>query len=159
MPTPTERQRMIDTVRELPARLEAAVMGLGERQMDDPGEGGEWSVRQIVHHLADSHMNLFSRVKLALTEEKPTLKPYDQEAWAKLPDVTSVPIDASLSILQGLHQRAVALFSGLPEEAWSRSVIHPERGVLTVENLLTTFVGHGQAHLDQIAAVRKTQGW
>jgi hypothetical protein len=159
MPTAAERQQMIARVRELPARVEAGVMGLSQQQLDASGEGGGWSVRQIVHHLADAHMNLLTRVKLGLTEEKPTIKPYDQEAWAKLADVTSMPLDASLSILQGLHQRAAVLFASLPEDAWSRQVIHPERGLLSVADLLGTFAEHGQVHLDQMAAVRKTHGW
>ncbi len=150
---------MVARIREFPARLESAVGGLSEVQMDEPGGDGEWSVRQVVHHLADAHMNGFIRMKLVLTEEKPILKPYDQERWAELPDTTRVPIDPSLEILRGLHERWSSLLEGLPESAWQRSGVHLEAGLLTLDSLLSTFVGHGENHLQQIAQIRAAIRW
>ncbi len=154
MATAVERREMIARIRELPARLEAAVGGLSDAQLDEPGGEGEWSVRQVVHHLADAHMNGFIRMKLVLTEEKPILKPYDQERWAQLPDTTRVPIEPSMEILKGLHERWSVLLEGLPESAWHRPGVHLEAGLLTLDGLLSTFVGHGENHLQQIAKIR-----
>jgi uncharacterized damage-inducible protein DinB len=154
MTTVVERREMIARLRELPARLEAAVGGLSDAQLDEPEGEGEWSVRQVVHHLADANMNGFIRMKLVLTEEKPILKPYDQEKWAQLPDTTRVPIELSLEILRGLHERWSALLEGLPESAWQRSGVHLENGLQTLDDLLFAFVGHGENHLQQIAKIR-----
>ncbi len=155
----TERQEMVEKVRQLPAAVEAAVEGLDDRQLDTAPGAGEWSIRQVVHHLADSHMNLFIRMKLTLTEERPTLRPYDQERWAELPDTTSLPISASLQLLKGLHQRAVGLLEAVPEDGWQRSAFHPEVGEVNLTQLLATLAGHGENHLRQMAKIRAANGW
>lgn len=116
-------------------------------------------MRQVVHHLADAHMNAFARTKLVITEAKPILKPYDQEKWAELPDSTGVPIELSLSILRGLHRRWAVLLQGLPEEAWRRQGVHLQNGLQALEDMLAIYVRHGDAHLEQIAKIRRANGW
>ncbi len=154
MATAAERQQKISRIRELPAKLEEAVAGLSEQQLDAPGGGEEWSIRQIVHHLADAHLNAFLRTKLILTEEKPILKPFDQEAWARLHDTMGLPIGPSLQIIRGLHERWSALLASLPESAWDRVGIHLERGIMTTGELLEIYSHHGEDHLRQIARIR-----
>ncbi len=159
MATAAERQERIASLRDLPARVEALVKDLSEAQLDAPEREGEWSVRQVVHHLADAHMHGIIRMKLVATEDKPILKPYDQEAWARLADTASVPLEPSLAILKGVHTRWVVLLESLSEEAWSRSGVHLEGGLLTLDDLLSTFARHCQVHLDQIRKIRAANGW
>ncbi|MBI3943242.1 MAG: putative metal-dependent hydrolase [Chloroflexi bacterium] len=151
MHTPVERQQMISQIRQLPATLTAAVASLNSAQLDASSAPGEWTARQIVHHLADSHMNGFIRMKLMLTEEHPPLKPYNQEAWAASPDVTAADIRSSLAILEGLHSRWCALMESLQEVDWRRTAFHPERGVVTLDDQLTIYARHGNDHLAQIS--------
>jgi hypothetical protein len=113
----------------------------------------------VVHHLADSHLNAFIRMKLIVTEEKPTLKPYDQNAWAALSDTTQMPVGASLEILRGLHGRWCTLLESVPESAWSRLAFHPERGELTLESQVNTYAGHGDKHVEHIMSLRRARGW
>ncbi len=153
-----ERLKKIASIRNLPVVLEASIKGLGDTQLDIPYRSGGWTVRQVVHHLADSHLNAFIRMKLILTEEKPTLKPYDQDEWANLPD-SSMPIGSSLAIIRGLHERWVSLLEAVSESSWNRSALHPEIGEVTLESLLLTYAGHGQNHVQQIKALRTTNGW
>lgn len=153
-----ERLEKIASIRNLPGVLEASVKGLGDTQLDTPYRAGGWTVRQVVHHVADSHLNAFIRMKLILTEEKPTLKPYDQDKWAKLPD-SSMPLGSSLGIIRGLHERWVSLLKSVPESSWNRSALHPEDGEVTLEGLLLTYAAHGQNHVQQIKALRTTNGW
>ncbi len=157
--TTVERREMIARIRELPARIETMVAGLDERQLDAPGGEGEWSVRQVVHHLADAHMNGFVRMKMVITEKKPILKPFGQEEWAELPDTTGLPIDPSLAILRGIHERWGVLLESLPEQAWQRQGVHLERGLLSLDDLLATFARHGEDHLEQMAKIRQANGW
>ena len=159
MLTATERNQMIAKIRGLPAAVETAVRGLNEKQLDTPYREGGWTVRQVVHHLADSHMNAFVRAKLMLTEEKPTLKPYDQEKWAVLKDTIGTPIQSSLSILRGVHDRWTILFETLQESGWGRLAFHPENGDITVEDLLTSYARHGENHLGQITKLKAEKGW
>ncbi len=149
--TNDERAALVAKIAALPQQLEEAVRSLTPQQLTSRPLAGEWSVAQNVHHLADSHMNSFIRVKLMLTEENPMFKPYDQEAWAELPDATSSDIGESLDLLRGLHKRWVRLYAHLPEAAWSRTGTNPESGrTYTMEDILRTYAGHGEAHLDQI---------
>ncbi len=159
MLTPAERQAMIAKIRALPAAVEAAVLDLQEGQLDTPYREGGWTVRQVVHHLADSHLNGFIRIKLILTEERPTLKPYDQEAWAKTSEAAEAPIFSSLAILRGLHDRMSLLLDGLPESSFSRSAFHPEIGEVTLDAWLATLVRHGDNHLHHILTLRSARGW
>jgi hypothetical protein len=150
MTTVAERQAMMDEIRQLPARLEELVKDLSNDQLEAPSGEGEWTVRQVVHHLADSHMNSFIRLKLILTEDKPTLKPYNQEAWALLPDTHQFPIQPTLQILHGLHRRWIALFETVGEADWGRAGFHPEIGQVTVEDLLDIYATHCREHIAQI---------
>lgn len=152
--TPTTEQRLrqirIEKIRDLPAQLEALVQNLSDVDLNTHFIEGEWTVAQNVHHLADSHMNSFIRLKLILTEDKPTLKPYYQEKWAELPDSHDLPVASSLALLKGLHERWCVLLDHLQEQDWTRCGMHPEVGVITPDDLLRTYAGHGEGHLDQI---------
>ena len=150
---------MIDAIAALPGQVESAIHGLNDSQLDTQYREGGWTVRQVVHHLADSHMNAFIRMKLILTEEKPTLKPYDQDLWAALSDVRAVPPDSSLSILRGLHERWTLLLRSVPEKDWSRSAIHPEHGEVTLQSMLKTYSAHGAKHVETILALRRARKW
>jgi hypothetical protein len=149
MSTPAERQALISSIRNFPQELEILVGKYAETQLGVPVRNGEWTIRQIVHHLADAHFNGFIRMKLVLTETKPILKPYDQDAWARLGDM-KLPIQPSFAILQGLHARWATLLASLPESSWERAGIHLENGLVTLDNLLALYAGHGQTHLEQI---------
>jgi hypothetical protein len=148
--TEAQRREMIEEIRALPARLRERVSGLTDAQLTTHFLAGEWTVAQNVHHLADSHMNSFIRIRLILTEDHPTLKPYDQDLWAELADSGTVALEESLGILEGLHARWVRMFESLDEAAWLRSGLHPETGEVTVEDMLRIYAAHGQGHIDQI---------
>jgi len=150
MLTQSERNGLIAKIASLPEQLTALVRDLSAEQLTTHYLPNEWSVAQNVHHLADSHMNSFIRFKLILTENRPTLKPYDQDAWAVRADADNVAIQSSLALLQGLHRRWVTLLESLQESEWSRSGLHPEVGEVSVEDLLHTYAAHGEGHLDQI---------
>lgn len=147
------RQILIDQIREFPNVLEAAVKHLNVAQLQEHTLPGEWSVQQIVHHLADSHMNSVIRLKLILTMERPPLQAYPQEIWAELADVDQTPIDDSLSILRGLHHRWAAVFESLEEHQWQRIGLHTEDGEVSVHDLLVSYANHCEIHLDQIRRV------
>jgi len=157
--TAAERREKIGKIRDLPDAVEAAVKGLSDQQLDTPYREGGWSIRQVVHHLADSHMNAFVRMKLMVTENRPTLKPYDQDAWAGLPDSSRLPVQSSLAIIRGLHERWAALLEDLPERDWTRTALHPERGEVTMEGTLSTYAGHGANHVRQITGLRQEKSW
>ena len=150
---------MISEIETLPSQLEEAVRGLDDSQLDTPYRAGGWTVRQVVHHVADSHMNAFIRMKLILTEENPTLKPYDQDRWAAQADVSGVPVERSLEIVRGLHARWVLLLRAAGEAAWQRPAHHPERGKVTLEDMLKTYSGHGRKHVGHITSLRRARGW
>jgi hypothetical protein len=151
--SPAERQERIEILRRFPAQLEARVRDLSAEDLTTQYMAEEWTVQQIVHHLADSHMNSIIRLKLILTEDYPPLKPYYQEIWAELPDTHNVPIALSLKILEGVHARFVALFESLTDEQWSRKGFHAENGDYTPDDILTIYSDHGQIHIDQINKV------
>jgi hypothetical protein len=154
MLTPTERKQRIAHMEELPAALESSIAGLSDAQLDTtPGEG-EWSVRQIIHHVADSHLVGFARMKLVLTETKPILKPYNQDAWVHLADA-ALPPKMSIEILSGLHARWSVMLASLPDESWGRTGIHLDNGLMTLDDLLEVYARHGDAHLAQIAKTRQ----
>jgi len=160
MPSMTEHAKLIDKIRQLPTQAEAAVRNLSEKQLDTPYGPGKWTVRQVVHHLADSHMNAFIRMKLALLENHPTIKPYEQTDWATTQEALHAPVELSLSILRGLHGRWATLLESLPEDSWSRAAFHPERKCdLTLADFLRLYSHHGENHVGQITGLRKAQGW
>ncbi len=153
-----ERERLIATIAALPERLEALVAGLSPDELTTPFLAGEWSVAQNVHHLVDSHMNSYVRCKLILTEGRPALKPYDQDAWAALPDGSEADISVSLAILRGLHERWTRFWRALPDEAWARVGLHPENGPMSLDDILRAYAEHGEGHLDQIRRTLAARG-
>lgn len=158
MSTISERQAMIAKIQKLPEQLEAIVKGLSEQQLDTPYREGGWTARQVVHHLVDSHANAFSRMKLVLTEDKPILKGYHQELWAELADY-QLPIQPSLAIIQGLHERWTALLNSITESQWGRTGMHTESGEVSLDNLLVTYSNHGEKHVGHIRKLRTDKSW
>jgi DinB superfamily len=154
-----ERAALIRAIAEAPAALRAAVAGLTDAQLDTPYRPGGWTVRQVVHHLPDSHMNAYVRLKLALTEESPVVKPYDEERWAELPDVRLARVETSLILLEAMHERWVMVLQALGPAEWKRQLLHPERGVLSVDDLLGTYAWHGRHHVAHVTSLRARQGW
>ena len=149
-----EQQKQLEIIAQLPQNLVALVQDLSEEQLKAETIEGEWSVQQIVHHLADSHMNSFIRLKLILTEDNPPLKPYQEPLWAKTADVSDVPIAASIKLLEGLHQRWVKLSASLNSEQLNRTGTHSELNrTLTPIDLLEIYAEHCDAHLNQIRRV------
>jgi hypothetical protein len=143
----------------MPGHLAKAVAGLNERQLDTPYRPGGWSVRQVVHHVADSHMNAFVRLKLALTEDRPTINAYDEKKFAALADV-ALPVDVSLELLRGLHARWVALYQTMTDADWQRMFVHPEYPEpLTLDWQVQMYGWHSRHHVAHIAALRQRDGW
>ena len=157
--TPDERRAAIDAIAQTPDRLKAAIAGLSPEQLDTPYRPGGWTVREVIHHLPESHMNSYVRFKLALTENEPTIKPYDQALWAKTAEVQQTPIEVSLTLLDALHKRWVILLRGMRPEEFSRRLVHPERGTMTLDDVLTTYSWHGQHHVAHITSLRHRMGW
>jgi uncharacterized damage-inducible protein DinB len=157
--TPEKRAAWIRDMAEMPGKLRQAVAGLSPAQVDTPYRDGGWTIRQTVHHLADSHMNAFIRIKLALTEANPTIKAYDQAAWAGTPDGAKADVALSLSILDGLHARLSALLSSLGAAEMERTVVHPERGLMTIDHNLQIYAWHGRHHTAHILGLRERAGW
>jgi len=156
--TPAERREHIDAIAETPARLSAAVSGLNPEQLDTPYRPGGWTVRQVAHHLPDSHMNAYTRFKLALTEDVPTIKPYDEARWAELADAKG-PIEPSLSLLENLHKRWVVLLRSITPAEWARRFRHPERGIMTLDEQVALYAWHGRHHVAHITSLRERNGW
>ena len=154
-----QRMAMIDEVSRLPAKLRAAVQNLNTHQFATPYRPEGWNVRQVVHHLADSHINAFVRFKLALTESEPTIKPYNEKLWAETADAQTAPFELSLNLIDSLHARWVLLMRSMRAEDFSRVMIHPERGRLTLDNTLRLYEWHGRHHTAQITALRERMRW
>lgn len=152
------REAAIGDIAALPARLRDAVHGLTESQLDTSYRPGGWTVRQVVHHLGDSHINAFIRLKLALTEDNPTVKPYDEKLFAALPD-QRLPIAVSLTLLDGLHTRWAAVLNTLTADHFSRPLYHPEIGAITIEYLVQTYGWHSRHHVAHITRLREREGW
>jgi DinB superfamily len=154
-----QRGQFIDQIAELPTRLAVAVAGLTPAQLDTPYRPDGWTVRQVVHHLPDSHMNAYVRFKLALTEDEPTVKPYEESRWAELADAKTPPIEPSLALLENLHKRWVLLLRSLTPADWTRRFRHPERGVVTLNGDVAMYAWHGRHHLAHITSLRERDGW
>jgi uncharacterized damage-inducible protein DinB len=152
------RSRQIEILRLLPEHLREAVRGLDDQQLDTPYREGGWTVRQLVHHVADSHMNSYIRVKLALTEPAPTISAYDEAAWAKLPD-SGLPVEVSLALVGSVHVRLVSLFEAMADAEFEKSFRHPERGPVTLTNNLALYAWHSQHHTAHITRLRERMGW
>jgi hypothetical protein len=155
----SERAVGLETLRELPVHLRTAVYGLSEAQLDMPYRPGGWTVRQLVHHVADSHANAYTCVRLALTEEWPTVNPYDEPAWAELPDARRMPPLVSLDFVTSLHSRWVELFASLDEAQWNRGYLHPESGKRTLQQVLAGYAWHGRQHVAHVTRLRARMHW
>lgn len=155
---PEDRARALAVLAAAPGELRAAVDGLDDAQLDTPYRPGGWTVRQVVHHLPDSHLNSFVRFKLGLTEDTPRIGTYREAAWAELPDAR-LPVEVSLRLLEALHERWVALLRSLDEEAWGRRIDHPEIGFLRLDQLLALYEWHSLHHVAHIRSLRDRQGW
>ena len=153
------RYELLSEIAEAPKQLRDAVRDLSTEQLNTPYRPEGWTVRQVVHHLADAHLNWYARTKLALTEDKPTIKPYDESRWGELHDARHGSVEPSLLLLDGLHERWVRLFESLSPVDWSRESIHPERGILTLDATLPMHAWHGRHHTAQITELRKRMGW
>ena len=157
--TAQQRNEHLNHIEQTPARIRAAVSGLTPQQLDTPYRDGGWTVRQVVHHVPESHMNSYIRFKLALTEDEPTIKPYMEDLWAKLPDATTAPIDLSLTLLDSLHQRWMLVLRAMKPEDWNRTFRHPELGVMNLEKTLALYSWHGRHHTAHITSLRDKMGW
>ncbi len=155
---PSTRAAQIQTLRDLPQKLRAAVSGLSDAQLDTPYREGGWTVRQVVHHLADSHGNSFFRFKHALTEDWPTIKPYDEAAWANLVDST-LPLESALAMLAGLHERWAKLLESMSDADFQKGYNHPERGRQDLATALALYAWHSLHHTAHITSLRTRQGW
>jgi uncharacterized damage-inducible protein DinB len=158
-PTDDDLRRSIDEIAEAPAKLRAALEGLSAEQLDTPYRPDGWTVRQVVHHVPDSHLNSYCRFKLALTEDEPTIKPYREERWAELADSRSTPIEVSLALLESLHQRWVVLLKSLEPAEFSRAFRHPEIGLITLAQNVCLYAWHGRHHTAQVTSLRERMGW
>ncbi len=157
--TEAQRPELIQQIADTPANLCAAIKNLTEQQLDTPYRPGGWTVRQVVHHLPDSHLNSYVRFKLAVTEQEPTIKTYAEKLWAELDDARTAPIEISLQLLEALHQRWVIFLQSLNPADFSRKFHHPENGLMTVDDLLRLYAWHGRHHVAHLTALRARMGW
>lgn len=158
MLTTEQRTAKIAQLAACPPALRSAVSGLSDEQLDTPYRDGGWTPRQVAHHVADSHANAYMRFKHVVAEDHPTIKTYDQDVWATWPD-SKLPVECSLKMIEGLHERWVGFLSTLPDDAWARSAYHPERGEVTLDDFLEIYSAHGANHVRQITELRERQGW
>jgi hypothetical protein len=157
--TADDRPTWIGIIAATPSRLRDAVMGLTSEQLDTRYREGGWTVRQVVHHYADDHMNSYVRFKLALTEDTPAIQGYSESAWAELADARSGPVEPSLQLLDALHERWVMGWESLTEWEWQRTFVHPTRGAVTLDCLASLYAWHGRHHVAQIMRLRERKGW
>lgn len=154
-----QKEKWLLDIRFLPEELEQSLLNLDAEQLHTPYREGGWTVQQLVHHVADSHMNAYIRFKLGLTEENPTIKPYEEKEWALLPD-NELPVNISITLLHALHQRWYTLLTQLKEEDWNRNVVHPEHGrQMSLWFLLGLYAWHGKHHTKHITTLREHKGW
>lgn len=157
--TPTVRHEMLLAIEELPAKVREAVHRLTAEQLQTPYREGGWTLAQVVHHLPDSHMQAYSRGRMALTEHEPVIKPYFEEKWAELHDASSSDIEPSLILLEGLHRRWLDLLRRLSHDQWLAVYVHPERGRQTLEDMVALYAWHGRHHVAHITTLRGEMGW
>lgn len=158
-PTPETRNRYIEQIGGTPAAMRRAISGLTKDHLDTPYRDGGWTVRQVIHHVPDSHLNAYIRFKLALTEDAPTIKPYDESAWARLKDSALTPVDVSLTLLESLHARWIVLLRSLKAEDFQRKFNHPESGPHDLDWMLGLYSWHGNHHVAHITRLRERMGW
>ncbi len=154
------KTELLHDIKMLPAKLEYAIQDLDSHQLETPYRPGGWTVKQLIHHIADSHINAYIRYKLGLTEQNPTIKPYDQDAWAQLSDTENLPVNISLTLLHSLHARWYQLMYGMAEDQWQRTVYHPERQkTLSLWELLKSYSWHSRHHTAHITNLRERMKW
>jgi hypothetical protein len=154
-----DRRKFIDQIAEAPARLRSAVSGLSEAQLETPYRPGGWTVRQVVHHVPDSHLNSYLRFRLALTEDEPVIKSYQEDRWALLLDARTGPVEVSLQLLECLHLRWVTLLRSLNDEEWRRTFRHPDLGLVRLDQNAALYAWHGRHHVAHVTALRERMGW
>ena len=157
--TAEERRSAIDAIADAPRALRAAVANLTDAQLDTPYRADGWTVRQVVHHVADSHMNAYLRFRFALTEDNPTIKPYDEAKWAELVDARTMPVGVSVDMLAMMHDRLVTLLRSIPEVDFQRTLNHTQNGPMTVDALLGMYSWHGRHHVAHVTALRDRMHW
>jgi uncharacterized damage-inducible protein DinB len=157
--TSDQRRKWIAEIAEAPVKLRAAIAGLNEDQLNTPYRDGGWTVRQVVHHVPESHMNAYIRFKLALTENEPVVKPYDESAWAETADVRETPLEVSLALLDNLHKRWVILLESMRDADFTKQFRHPELGMVPLERNLALYAWHGKHHVAHIASLRERRQW
>jgi uncharacterized damage-inducible protein DinB len=157
--TAEQKQQYLNDIEQTPARLRTAVRGLSDEQLNTPYRDGGWTVRQLAHHVPDSHMNAYIRFKLALTEDEPTIRPYMEDRWAELPESKQAPIDVSLALLDSLHQRWTLVLGNISDADWKRTFRHPELGTLSLEKNLALYAWHGRHHVAHVTTLREKMGW
>ncbi len=153
-----QTKQFLDDIEQTPARLREAVRGLSDAQLDTPYRNGGWTIRQVVHHVPDSHMNAYIRFKLALTEDDPTIKPYMEDRWAELPD-SRQPIENSLAMLDSLHRRWMVVLRNMNDADWKRTFRHPALGPMTLDKTLALYAWHGHHHVAHVTSLREKMGW
>jgi len=154
-----DRSKFIEQIAQTPARLRAAVAGLSDEQLETPYRPDGWTVRQVVHHVPDSHLNSYCRFKLALTEDQPAIKGYAEDRWAELTDARGGPVEVSLRLLECLHSRWVALLRSLSEAEWKRAFHHSELGLVRLDQNAALYAWHGRHHVAHITGLRERRGW
>lgn len=157
--TEDTKQKYLADIEQAPAHLRAAVKGLSDQQLDTPYRPEGWTVRQLTHHVPDSHLNAYIRFKLALTEDEPTIKPYAEDRWAQLSDTETTPVEVSLTMMDSLHARWIRLLRSLNPEDWKRTFRHPELGLMPLEKNLALYAWHGRHHVAHITNLRQRNGW
>ncbi len=157
--TPALREQLVAEIEQVPARMRKAVAGLSESQLETPYRPEGWTVRQVVHHVPDSHLNAYVRFRLALTEDEPTIKPYAEDRWAELPDARTAPVEMSLGLLDAIHRRWVLTLRNITPEQWSRTFRHPDLGLVSLNKNLALYAWHGRHHVAHITRLRDRKGW
>lgn len=157
--TDVERVQAIAIIEACPAQMRQALSGLTAEQLDTPYRPGGWTLRQVAHHVPDSHVNAYIRFKLALTEDEPTIKPYAEDRWAELQDTRITPVEVSLTLLESVHRRLVDLLRSLRPEDFRRTLRHPERGVLNLDQMVDLYAWHGSHHVAHVTSLRERMGW
>jgi DinB superfamily len=153
------RAGLIAEVKAAPQAFRAALAGLTPPQLDTPYRPGGWTLRQVAHHVPDSHLNAYVRFRLALTEDKPTIKTYAEDRWAELPEARTAPVELSLDLLEALHRRFVLLLENMSAAEWSRQLTHPDHGLVGLEWMLAMYAWHGRHHTGHVTSLRRRQGW
>ncbi len=160
MTTAESRRERIEQVARAPAAFRSAISGLSETQLDTPYRPGGWTIRQLIHHIPDSHLNAYTRFKLGLTETNPTIRPYDEARWAELPDARSAPAEMSLRLLDALHERWTLMLRSLDGSELERTIFHPERNAtMTLDEVLALYAWHGRHHVAHVTALAEREGW